>query len=33
MTLATMPLAQSVDSADWTLARNAGIALLAPAGS
>ena len=28
MTLATMPLAQSVDSADWTLARNAGIALL-----
>ena len=28
MTLATMPLAQSVDSADWTLARNAGVALL-----
>jgi len=28
MTLATMPLAQTVDSADWTLARNAGIALV-----
>ena len=28
MTLATMPFAQTVDSADWTLARNAGIALV-----
>ena len=28
MTLATMPLAQTVDSADRTLARNAGIALV-----